>query len=191
MDHVEVPLADGDVDGLADRAATVVEVRRLVRQLDEVLEVLDRRVATTVVEVECERRTVVGREDRGVAADLHAAGRVAAVLDVLARRRRLHDLTAHATREVHAGPVDVGARVGEHLQRGWVVADLDTHLVEDRLGVALDDLEALVADDLERLHRSRQVGLGLDDDVRRAVACRPAPSSASPARAGVVIGRRQ
>ena len=75
-------LLTGHVDRLAHRATGVVQVRVQVRQLDEVLEVGERRVAAAVVEVVDERRAVVGREHGGVAADLHRVGRVAGVLDV-------------------------------------------------------------------------------------------------------------
>ena len=161
--HVEVTLADWDVDRLAHSSAAVVEELRLIRELDEVAEVFDGCVPASVLDVVDEWGAVVRREHGGVAADLHAAGWVAGVLDVLARRRCLHDLTAHPTRESNPGSIDRGASRGEDGQRRWIVADLDTDLLEDRLGVALDDLQPFVTDDLERLHRSGQVGLGLDD----------------------------
>ena len=114
-------------------------------ELHEVLEVGERGVAAAVVEVVGERRAVVGREHGGVAADLHVVLRVAGVLGVRRRRRGLHDLAAHAAREAHAVAVDVGAGVAEALERRRVVADLDADLLEDRVGVVLDDLEPLVA----------------------------------------------
>ena len=49
--HVEMALVHGDVDGLAYRAARVMDVRRRVGQLDEVLEVGERGVTATVVEI--------------------------------------------------------------------------------------------------------------------------------------------
>ena len=64
VDHVEVPLVDGDVDRLAHRPATVVEMRRQVRELHEVPEVLDRAVTPALVEIADERGAVVRREDR-------------------------------------------------------------------------------------------------------------------------------
>src|SRR5258705_171098 len=53
--HVEVALVDGNVDRLAHRATGVVQVGREVRQLDEVLEVGQRRVTATRVEIMDER----------------------------------------------------------------------------------------------------------------------------------------
>ena len=63
--------------------------------------------------------------------------------------------------------------------------------MEDRVGVVLEDLEALVADDLERLHRSGQVGLRLDD-VRGPQRLPAGAATAASACAGVgtVIGGR-
>ena len=107
--HVEVALVDRHVDRLADRAARVVQVRRHVGELHEVLEVLERGVAAAVVEVVDERRAVVGREHRVRAADLDAVRRVARVLGVLARARSPDDLAAQAAREAHALAVDVRA----------------------------------------------------------------------------------
>ncbi len=189
--HVEVALADRDVDGLADRATAVVQVQRLVRELDEVAEVFDRRIAPAVVEVVGERRAVVRGEHGGVATDAHVPLWVAGVLDVLPWRSGLHDLPAHAPRKAHQGAVDRGAGVGEHLQRRRVVADDHPDLLEDRVGVVLEDLETFVADDLERLHGSCQVGLGLDD-VRGAQRLTAGSAPAAPASTGVgaVLGGR-
>ena len=107
--HVEVPLVDRQVDRLADRAAGMVQRVRHVGELDEVAEVLDAGVAAAFVEVVYERRAVGRREHRRVAADVHAARRVARVLDEFARRRALHERATHAAREAHALAVDVGA----------------------------------------------------------------------------------
>ena len=108
--HVEVALVDGHVDRLAHRAARVVQVGRGVGQLHEVLEVGQRGVAAAAVEVVDERRAVVRRQHRGVAADLDVARRVAGVLRVDGGRLLGDDRPAHATREAHPVPVDVGAR---------------------------------------------------------------------------------
>src|SRR4029079_15153324 len=71
------------------------------------------------------------------------------------------------------------------------VADLQSDLLQDRLGVVLDDFEAFVADDLEGLHRAGQVGLGLDD-VRGTQRLSPgaAPTASAGGRLGAVVGGR-
>ena len=49
--HVEVALADRDVDWLTYRAARVMNVRRHVRELYEILKISDRCITTAVVEI--------------------------------------------------------------------------------------------------------------------------------------------
>ena len=86
--HVEVALVDGHVDRLADRAARVVQPRRRVGELDEVLEVGERGVPASAGEVAHERRAVGGREHDVVAADHDRLVGVASVLGELAWRGR-------------------------------------------------------------------------------------------------------
>ena len=81
---------------------------------------------------------------------IDAALRVAGELRELARRGRLHELAGEAAREADALAVDVGAGVGEELERVGVVAEVDPDLLEDRVGVVLDQREALLGQDLER-----------------------------------------
>ncbi len=119
----------------------VVEVRASVGQLHEVAEVLDRAVAPAVVEVAHERRAVVRREDR-VRRRRSATfrSRVAGVLGELARRGRLDDLAAHAARE--ADPLALRRRrrpSRNRRERVRVAAELDADLLEDRVGVVLDE----------------------------------------------------
>src|SRR6185369_3134377 len=156
VDHVEVALVDRHVDGLADRPAAVVEERAQVGELHEVAEVLDRAVAPAVVEVADERRAVVRGQDGVAAADLDVVVMVPGVLGELARRRRLDDLAAHPAREPDPFALDVGAGVAEEMQGVAVAAELEADLLEDRVGVLLDDREALVVQDLERSQRPGQ-----------------------------------
>ena len=127
-----------------------MHVRRGVRELHEVAEVLDRAVAPAAVQVAHERRAVVRREDRVHPADLDVARLVARVLGELPRRGRLDDLPAHAARETDALALDVGAGVAEQPKRVGVAAELETDLLEDRVGVVLDQREALLVEHLER-----------------------------------------
>ncbi len=175
VDHVVVPLVDGEVDRLADRPAGVVEPRRDVGELHEVAEVLDRPVAPSAVEVADEGRAVRGREDRVRAAEDDAALGVAGDLGELARRGRLHELAADAAREADALAVDVCAGVAEELDRVGGVAEVDPDLLEDRVGVLLDHREALLGEDLDRGERAGQERNALDDGVQpRCLAGGPA-----------------
>ena len=104
VDHIEMPLVDGQVDRLADRATGVVQTVGHVSQLDEILEILDARVATTFIEVANERRTVGGGEYGIGAADDHVVGRVARVLREFPRRGRLDQRAAQCRAETAPVP---------------------------------------------------------------------------------------
>ena len=158
VDHVVVPLVDGDVDGLADGASRVMEERRHVGELHEVAEVLDRPVAATVVEVAHERGAVRGSEHGVHAADLDVVRGVARDLGELGRCGRLDELARESTREPHALAVDVGARVLEQGERLRRVAEVDPDLLEHGVRVLLDQRQVLLREHLEGLHRSRDVG---------------------------------
>ena len=168
IDHVEVALVDRHVDRLADRPAGVVEVGRDVGQLHEVAEVLDRAVAPAAVEVADERRAVVRREDRVHPADLDVALGVARVLGELARRGGLDDRAAHPAREPDALAVDVGAGLAQQSEGLGVAAEVEADLLEDRVGVLLDERQALLAEDLERRELAGQerdvLGVGGEPD---------------------------
>ena len=88
IDHFVVPLVDGQIDRLADGAAGMVDEGREIGELDEILEVFDRAVATALVEIVDEGRTVVGGEDRRIAADDNVSLGIARVLHIARRRRR-------------------------------------------------------------------------------------------------------
>ena len=161
VDHLEVALVDRQVRGLAQRAATVVEGRARVGQLHEVAKVLDRRVAPAVVEVVDERRPVGRHEHHVRVADDDAACRVPRRLGEARRRGGLDDLPAHPALEADPGALDVGTGRTEDLDRLREVDDLDPDLLEQRVGVVLDRLEALGRDHLHGRQRPGQVGEGL------------------------------
>ena len=72
-------------------------------------------------------------------------------------------------------------------QRVGVAAELEADLLEDRVGVALDDREALLAEDLERGHRPGQERLALDHGME---ARRAAGVATAGAVAGSGVGHR-
>ena len=164
VDHVVVPLVHRKVDRLAHRAARVVQERRRVRELHEVAEVLDRAVAAATVEVADERRAVRRREHGRRAPQVDGVRRVAGDLVELARRRRLDEL-AGETRE-GTGPARRrrrSRRRSEQLERVGRLAEVDADLLEDRVGVVLDRLEALLGQDLDRRQRAGDEGDPLGD----------------------------
>src|SRR3546814_12008338 len=92
------------------------------------------------------------------------------------RRDGLAELAAEAAREAHALALDVGAGLLEQRQRLRLPAELDADLLQHRLGIVLDEGEALF--------REQLVGPALPPDVavldqRAAAAQRPPPIGAS------------
>ena len=117
-------------------------------------------------------------------ADLDVARGVARVLGELAWSRRLHDPAAHPAREADPLAVDVGAGLAQQPERLRVVPELDPDLLEDRVGVVLEDGETLVAQDLERCERAGQVRDMLD--VRGQAQGLPGGASPTPTSLRVV-----
>ena len=183
--HVEVALADRHVDRLAHRAAGVVEVRRQVRELDEVLEVVDRRVAPAVVEVDARTASRSSARTRW-------------------RRRRSARRAPGCGRAGCTSPAPWPARSARHMPRGKrtrVAVDVGAGVGEERRAptgsrgsrcrprsrivsaLCSMHLEPLLDDDLERLHRPREERLARRRRARRAspgAPARPPPRRAPP-----------
>ena len=137
----------------------MVDIGAEVGELHEILEVLDRAVAAALVEVADEGRAVVWREHHGVAADQHVALRIAGVLHV-ARWRRRAKLSREPARKAHPFALDVAARPAKKLKRAGKAAEFDADLLEQRVGVALDDLEPLGAQNFGQRDLAGDVGDG-------------------------------
>ena len=80
VDHVEVAFVDDHIDGLAHRPAGMMDGRRKVGELHEVLEVGERAITSAAGAVIDEGRSVSRCEDDVIAADLDGAGRVTGML---------------------------------------------------------------------------------------------------------------
>ena len=102
--------------------------------------------------------------------------------------RRLDDLAAHPAREADPLAVDVGAGVAQQRERLGVAAELEADLLEDRVGVVLDERQALLAEDLERRERAGQERdvLGVGRQPERLAG---GPAAAAPPRAVSSISR--
>ena len=176
-------LLAGDVDRLAHDAARVVQVRNRVVDLHESAEVVDRRVAPAGVEVVHKRRAPGWAEYGVIAADLDGVRGIARVLGELARRARLDDPAAHPRLEAHALAVHVGARVVEDRENLGIAAKLHPDLLKKPVGVALDEVEALLAEDPERTELAEDAGRTRDHGAPADTRGPPA-SSASSCRRG-------
>jgi len=67
-----VALVDGQIHGLANRAAAVMKARRHIGQFDEIVEVFDGCVAPALVEI-THKRWSIGRRKHHVVATNHDA----------------------------------------------------------------------------------------------------------------------
>ena len=146
--HVEMSLVDGQIDGLADGAARVVHGRAHVGELHEVAEVLDGGVAAAFVEAADERSSIGGYENRVIAADDHTALGIAGVLRELGGGGLLDEVSTQATGEAHAFAVDAGAGVFPQGQCAGIVAKVEAHLLENGVGVVLDEREPFLVQEL-------------------------------------------
>src|SRR6202022_2132811 len=116
-----------------------------IRELDKIAEILDSRITAPFVQIAYEGRAV-GRSEHGVlAANDYAACRIARVLSELARRRALHERTAHTAGEMHPFTFHVGAGGLPDLERLRVIAKIDADLLANRIGVVLHQREAFLA----------------------------------------------
>ena len=155
VDHVEVALVHRHVDGLADGPARVVQGGGHVGQLHQCFEVGQRGVAAAFIVGAVKRWAVNRGEDRALAADFDVAGRVAGVLGE-GRRRRLAQLTDHALGEADAGGVclafgegDIGPLFPPSVDGVCIFGDVDADLLQDGLGVGLDQRQALLGEDVD------------------------------------------
>src|SRR5580704_13366319 len=118
-----------------------------IGELHEIAEVLDSRITAAFVEASNERRAISRREHGVVAADDHAARRVACVLSEFTRCGALNERTAHATRKTHA--LTLYIRPGSLPDRNClgVVAKIDADLLENCIGIVLHQGETFLAQD--------------------------------------------
>src|SRR5262249_36352533 len=165
-----------------------MEPRRDVRELHEVPEVLDRAVAAAAVEVADEGGAVRGREDRPLPAEGHAALRVPGDLRELLRRRCLYEPACEAAWEADALAVAVRSCVAQQLNGVRRVPEVDPDLLEDRVGVLLDQRDALLGEHLDRREGAGQEGHALDMRVQaRGLAGGPAARAACSRLAHAVL----
>ncbi len=160
-------------------APGVMQRRRHVGQLHEIAKVFEGCVATPVVEIADEGRSVGWGEDGMRSTDAHAARRIARVLHEFGRRRPLDQRAAEPARKADALAVDHSSGIFPDRQGFRVVAKIDPRLLENGFRIALDRLEALFAQYLVEGHLAGQVG----DDRRCALRSGgSAPFAAAPAR---------
>ena len=123
-------LVDRKVDRFAEGAAAVMERCGHVGQTGEVAEVLDGRVAPSVLEITHERRSVGRGEDEVGIADRDAALGVASVLDEGRRSGGRHQLAGQALWKTDPGAVDFGTTPAVDLEGLGKAVHFDAHSLE-------------------------------------------------------------
>src|SRR5262249_3410415 len=133
---------------------------------------------------------IIRREHGILAADDDAACGVARVLDVLTGRRPLDDAPAHAAREVHAVALYVGAAIAKDLEHLLVALDVDTDLLQDGVGVVLDQRETLLAQHLVEGNLACDERHDLHSLMEPGRALRLAPRTAARSMGGRLVRHR-
>ena len=159
--HVEVALAHWDIDRLTHRATRMMDVRRHVRQLDEVLKILDGCISTAIINVIHKRGAIVWSKHCGIATYLHIVFRITSMLRVNARCTCLHDCSAHSTRKPNSSAVNNCTSIFESLNRAWVITNLDTNLKEDCVCIALEQRKAFFRNHFIRRNQASQIRVAL------------------------------
>ena len=142
-------LGDRDIHQLADAAAGNMQAGQHLGDLQEIEIVLGRRVAPSLVEIMHEGRAAAGREDDAGSADMDGVGGVAGMLDEIAGRGRLDEGAGEAALEADPLARHIGAGVAQQFQRLGIAAELHADFLQDRIGIAFDELEALLAEEAE------------------------------------------
>ena len=180
VDHVEMALVDRNIDRFADRATRRVHGRCHVGELHEIAEVFDRRIAADAFEVAHEGRAVDWREDGRLATDLYAALGIARMPGE-DRRRGLQKLAAEALREMHPLAPNVGSCFLPQRQGFGVLTEFDADFLENRIGVALDQLQAFLVEDLVFADLAGDIGKRRTSTAAgaRSTPCRGTPALAA------------
>jgi hypothetical protein len=168
---------DRKIHRFTHSAPGVMERRRHVGQLHEIVKVFEGRVSTSLIETADERRSVGRGEDGMRSTDAHVARRVARVLHEFGGRRALNQRAAEPARKADALAVDRRSRVFPDREGFRVVAKIDPRLFEDGFRILLDGLEALFAQRLVGEQLAGQVGDDWSNGVRAGGSARFATSS--------------
>ena len=145
VEHVEVALVCRQVHRLAYYAARMMQPRDGLVQLHQRHEILIARIAAAAVEIMHEGRPPRRTEHRGRAAKLHVVGRVAGQLDELRWRAGLDGPAAESPREANPAARYVTAGIAENLEDLVVADELHAGILENGVGIRLDEFETLFA----------------------------------------------
>ena len=157
--HMQMADRDRQVHGFDHHAAGMVHGTKLVVDFGDVSEILDRGIAAAFFDVIDEGRAEAGAIDLRVAADLDRPGGVAGVLGKDPRRGP-DPVAAPAGIEADALPVHPRPGLAKDLKRLGIAAKLHPDLVEDAVGVALDDGDGVIVDQADDAGAAQRIGRG-------------------------------
>ena len=136
----------------------MMKPRQCLVQLHQFNEIGVRGIAAATIEVMHEGWAPGGAEHRGVAAELHAVGLVACMLRELTRCGGLDNAAAEARLEAHTRALDVAAGVAENVEDLGIAVKLHPGFLQDGVGIALDQFEALAGQHAEGFKLARDEG---------------------------------
>jgi len=103
-------LVHREIDRLADGSTGMMQIGRRIGEFDEIVEILNRAIASALVDIGHKGRAIGGRENRIVSADHDRSRRIAGMLHEFARCRFLDDGADEAVREDDPLPVNLRSR---------------------------------------------------------------------------------
>ena len=157
IDHFKVTFIHRQIDGFTDCAARMMHMRRHISEFYEILEIFNRAIATTIVEIMHERRTIDRREDGVLATNLNATCGVAGMLRVM-RRNCCDELLCKTAWETHAFALDVASRVFQEFQRIWIITKFNADFFKQCFSIMLDDLHRFLRKEFDERALARNIG---------------------------------
>ena len=155
--HVQVAFVDRNVGRLADGASGVVQPRIGMGQLHEVLEVFERSIAPTLVQVHDKWRAVSGCKHHIFSADTDVVLGVARMLRELFGRG-FQNFPHLARLKAHTQTVDLCASLAKHGQAFIIVPDIQAHLGQDAFRRGFNFLKPLFTQDVVGGYATLDVG---------------------------------
>ena len=135
IEHVEVALRDRNVAGLAGHEAAVMQSGQVLRQLHQLLEIVERAIAPPALQIAHEGRPINRSENLVASTDAHAA-----------------------RRGPHAGLFHVRPGFAPDAQRLLILPELDADLLHQPIGMLLQPNKAFLVEEIDVPDRALDVG---------------------------------
>ena len=181
VDHVQVTLVYRDIDRLANGAARQVHGRRGISEFDEIVKIFQRGITSAFIQVEYEGTTIGGYENRVFTSYLDVTIGIAGVLGILGGCRCLDNGTTQATRESYPFTVNLGAPFLQNIQCHGHIAEVDSNLFKNGIGIIFDEFEALFIEYFKIGNFARDIRFTDADNLDSGTMCARTSATATSA----------